>query len=224
MRGISHAVNMIGLGASIIVDGEPLIEYADPGSHDNKQGRPQITRYIEAQEGSMFQVKIHVQREFDFRSADHLGVDFYVDGEVRDDTIVERADCEHGDFKWTLKGSRFRKGSYWLLKKFCFGRVEHCLNPFSLRFRQKPLTLADDSVVAKEAATPTNQSDVGTIKVVFWRKKYFQDRSGFDDNSADHETIGDDDDGDNDNNDSEANQTSVPEKLVKGKAVYISAR
>lgn len=111
--------------ASIVVDGEDVVEIEDPDApEDGPESRSQ-TRYIEAREGQEFGIKLVVKDGRLIEDCNALECKYILDGQERHDTILEKDDeLRDRSYECVCDASTFKRNGQWLEQEFRFAKLQ----------------------------------------------------------------------------------------------------
>lgn len=80
-----------GVEVTVDVDGNPLKEYED---RDEEEPEKTITRYVEAQSGKKFSIRVKCSKECKFKG-DSITFRFYADGTNADAIVLEKTSPDY---------------------------------------------------------------------------------------------------------------------------------
>jgi hypothetical protein len=114
----------------VLVGNKALKEYDnddDDEGHKHPIDQNITTKYIEADSGANFAIKVGIEPGFNFEEADFLSVDIILDGDVKYCPTVEKelyAELEGKTYFVTSVGTKYKNGTKWFLRKFRFGDIK----------------------------------------------------------------------------------------------------
>ena len=167
-------------GCSIIVNEKALKEYVDPEVDAEKQLKSKtITRYVEAEMGAKFAVRLRINSNFAYKDADDICWHIYLDGVYRASTYVSEAEhAKPGQTLSTRDTCIVHTQSGARKMKFCFGSIVIS----TLITGNLPLLMRDTGDMEKGedvGVLKGKHKDLSSIKVVVRRTEdgEMQDRA-----------------------------------------------
>lgn len=113
----------------VLANRTPLPEYpVPPGeiNHDDYSKRPnipQLHKYLECTPGTHFEIDFKTTPDFQFKEADFLGADIYLDGKVVDWPLFDKIWHQDPLYKRVSRGAVACTNGIWTVQKYRFAEL-----------------------------------------------------------------------------------------------------